>query len=301
MTAPRDPDPRRPGNPVRVDASFARLALDSLEGESPGLRAGMLSHPALAALLRHRRIAGDVACTLETLLDDMLGSVRRTRPSPAVLDAWAGRGDELASFAGAASAFLPECAAFEGNIYLAAGYDIGVAVPPDIVLNAGHPHFLEDPAELGYYAVHEAHHAGFMALREPPPLSGLDEPRSLLRVVRYMTQLEGMGVHAARDVRAEHGALGADEDYGVYADPSAATRVVERYSSLLSMMTDRRRLSGEDVGTILGAMSSGERVWYRFGALAAWRLEQTGGRGALVRSIEEPDIFRAVVDGLLEP
>jgi hypothetical protein len=53
------------------------------------------------------------------------------------------------------------------------------------------------------------------------------------------------------------------------------------------------------VGALLTAMSSGERIWYQFGALACWELERTRGRPALIASITSPDLFAKVVSDLL--
>ena len=79
------------------------------------------------------------------------------------------------------------------------------------------------------------------------------------------------------------------------------------------MMPDPRELTtgrwgpremGREMGTeakcfILNATSSGERIWYQFGALVCWTIEQESGRHKLVDSIADPAIFDNAVSRLL--
>lgn len=292
---------RSPGAPResahRVDSSFARLLLEA--HDLPVRRQKLLEHGALSAMLRHQRLAGNSGATREEVLAKILDSVKRNPVTASVLDAWRGREQELAEHADAAASLLPPEGRFAGTVYLVMGYDIGVAAPPDIVLNVAHEHFLHDPSELGFYATHEAHHVGFLGSRRAPALVELNEPQRLESVVRYMTQLEGMGVHAAYARRRALGALAADRDYRIYLDPTEARRVSARYAQLCAPLATARRLTDAEVGTVLEGMSSGERVWYQFGALACWTLEREKGARALVESIERPRIFQETVSRLL--
>lgn len=298
-TGPRAVVARQRSGGMRVDESFARSVLEVLEHDDSGIRAKLLEHAALEAVIRHQRLAGNQEATREDALARILESARRTRPTSRILDAWAGRDRELAEYVAGAALYLPPELQFSGTLFFVVGYDIGVAAPPDIVLNVGHDHFQTAPSEVGFYATHEAHHVGFMALRRAPALTELNDPRHLGAIIRYMTQLEGMGVHAAYLLRKERGCLGADHDYRVYADAAEAHRVTARYAELTTTLSKASRLSDEDVGAILNAMSSGERVWYQFGALACWTMEQARGRRALTESIEAPDLFDATVSDLL--
>ncbi len=290
----------RPRRPVRIDDSFARLLLRSGDLLSPDLRKKMLSHSALAALLRHQHLMGNQNSTSETLLDSILESVNRTHPTSDVLDAWAGREAVLSASVEDSAHHLPEDVMFKGTVYFVIGYDIGVATPPDLALNVGHEHFLNDSRELGFYATHEAHHVGFMTVRRPPALVELNKPKRLRDVIRYMTQLEGMGVHAVFNARARHDALSADDDYRIYTDRAEGQRVITRYAKLISKIQSDSPISDDDVGTILNDMSSGKRIWYRFGALVSWTLERTRGRGVLIQSIRKPDIFWDVAEEMIQ-
>lgn len=284
---------------VHVDDSFARLALRWLAEDAQGLRLKLLAHPALSAMLRHERLAGDRSITKQALLDRILRSVRRARPTSRVLEAWAGRGDALIWYAGEAARYLPAGTAFTGTIYLAMGYDIGVAAPPDVVLNVAHEHFETAPSELGFYATHEAHHVGFLRFRPVPSMTNLSDPARLRTLVQFMTQLEGMAVHAAYPLRRDRGQLGADHDYSVYANPAEADRVTIRYKEIVTQLSQSDLLRDQQVGAILNAVSSGERLAYRFGALVSWTLERERGRRALIASIETPAVFERAAWSLL--
>lgn len=178
-------------------------------------------------------------------------------------------------------------------------YDIGVAAPPDICLNFAHPHFAGAPDELFHYAVREWHHVGFLGLRALPELSQLSDPDVLGRAVRFFTQLEGMAVHAARPIRARTGQLGGDPDYAVYTDAEAGRRVIDRYREVRDNIRGAPPLDSRLISSILGAMSSGERLWYCFGAIASRHIEDRDGPDALIATIRRPEAFDRAAEALL--
>ncbi|MCA9645421.1 MAG: hypothetical protein H6718_19710 [Polyangiaceae bacterium] len=297
-TSRRVPAVSPPPQASRVDGSFAELLMTG--SGDPSLRPKLLAHPALAAIVRHQKLSGNTGATPEAALEDVFKGLERHPPTRSVLDAWRGRDTELLAAANAAARYLPQGNVFSGEVYLVAGYDIGVAAPPDLILNVAHPHFVDDPRELGFYATHEAHHVGFLALRSAPALTDLNQAPKLRAVVTFMTQLEGMGVHAAYPARSEQHRLDGDDDYQVYADPAQAKAVTERYAELTTTLAQTDgSLEDELVGNVLNAMSSGQRVWYRFGALVCWHLEQHKGRQALIASIRKPELFEEAVRDLL--
>ena len=287
------------GRDARVDSSFARAMAGLVQKNDVSARARLLEHPALDAILRHQRMTGNRATEPSALLDQMLETARRARSTTTVLDAWDGRHRDLLAFATDAAHLLPASWEFSGTVFLIMGYDIGLAAPPDGVLNVVHEHFCRNPEDLGFYATHEAHHLGYLALRPLPVLLDLDQPARLREIVRYMTHLEGMGVHAAYPSRRRHGSLTADDDYSIYLHPGRRRQVIERYAGLAARMAGLSKLPEQEVGQILNGMSSGDRLWYQFGALAAWTLERSRGHAALVDSILNPDEYFAVAEELL--
>lgn len=285
----------------RTSFSFARDALAYGEAPDDVLRRRLEASPALAALLRHRRLSGDTSITADELLARVLDEAEDVAGTRTVLDRWQPRPAELIAAADRSRRHLPPGRGFGGHVYLVVGYDIAVATPPDIAVNAAHAHFRERPEEVAHYVTHEAHHVGFLSLRSMPSLENLSDPAELTGLVRFLTQLEGMAVHSAYEPRRAAGHLGADADYRLYEDAAEAARVTRRYAEVLALAASPGPLSDETIGQVLEAMSSGERLWYRFGALVSWTLEREQGRDELVASITEPEQFQRTADALLAP
>lgn len=285
----------RPGAvQLRIDRSFAQEAL----GDHEAARDKLLVSPALATLVRHQRMSGNRGSSPPALLSRILSKKNDVSGANRVLRAWRGRDAELSRYAGAAGRFLPSDIVIRGTLYFVIGYDIGVAAPPDIAINVAHNHFIKAPSEVGHYVTHETHHLGFLAKRKMPPLERLNVPSVVHRLIRFMTQMEGMAVHAAYAGRRAAGAVDADGDYTIYNDISAAKRIVTRYKAVVEAV-GTKTLSPRLVGATLGAMSSGERLWYRFGAIVAHRIERHDGVQALVDSVEHPRRFEQAAKQLL--
>ena len=289
-----DPQPAE----ERVDATFAGMALATIAGEQ-NHREALLAHPALAALVRHQQMSGNSSPDPGQILDGILASPGNTTSGAANLEYLRDGEAGLWVDALASSAYLPAGASIGGDLFLIVGYDIGVASPPDMALNIAHSNFTDEPAELGFYATHEAHHVGFLSLRPFPDLEHLDDPEVLGALIRFCTQMEGMAVHAAYPAREAAGALGADQDYVVYTDEARAQQVVARYAEVLGLLDGLDQVDGATINQVLSAMSSGERLWYQFGALVSRKIEQDSGREALVSSVTDPAIFDAAVTSLL--
>ena len=289
---------RAPATRFSVDATFA---LAVIEGNYD--RRALLNSPAMAAILRHRKMTGAPTDNPGGVLDKMMGRIKNPSGAAKVLQYWRGRHAKLVRCAFAARRHIPDRVSLDGKIILAAGYDIGVASPPDIVLNVAHPHFVAAPAELCHYVTHEVHHVGFLALRKIPDVSSaLRTRKALMSLIRFMTQMEGTAVHAAYGPRKTAGALGADADYRVYRDQRHAEQVRRDYAIALRRL-ERAEVEGKFnqslAGEVLTTLSSKDRLWYRYGALVARELEQTSGRRALVLSIRQPEPFYLMAAKLL--
>ncbi len=114
-----------------------------------------------------------------------------------------------------------------------------------------------------------------------------------------MAHMEGMAVHAAYEGRRAQGHLDADADYRVYVDPAAGEAARLRFAEVLASVPTDGPVPGATVGAVLEAMSSGERLWYRFGALACHRMEASVGRRRLVASLRDATEFEAFAKTLL--
>ena len=286
----------------RIDATFAEAALRHVARKSDELKR-LRTHRALGVLLRHQRMSGNPRPDADALLRRILAEPGDTEGATDVLTTWRGREKELRSNSAAAERLLPASApsleSLGGVIYFVVGYDIGVAAPPDVVINVAHRHFAAHPGEVGPYITHEAHHVGFLSIRGAPSLDGIDDPARLLALIRFFTHLEGMGVHAAYAARRAAGTLGLEPDYAVYADEKLARRTCERYREVLQDASSPAPLAPPVVGRILDAMSSGERLWYRVGALAAREIERQRGRASLAATVEAPGTFHRAVEALV--
>ena len=183
--------------------------------------------------------------------------------------------------------YLPADFRFHGRLFLTYGYDIGVAFAPNASLNGTQAHFKEHPRELLYYAIHELHHVGFMTYQPPPRLADITTCADLLRLVEYSTQLEGMAVWAAFARRRDEHALGDDRDYLALEDAARMQADVAAYLKEYEYLKARGAQPADaEAWAVSHRMSSGERLWYRVGALMARRIEAAKGRATLVELVK---------------
>jgi hypothetical protein len=294
--ARREEGARGPDLEVRLDRRFARAWLDAYPHKPRPEE--LISSPALAALVRHARLSGDADASPESVLRRIYAAHYEPPGLRRVMDHWARKRALLLRHVGEALVYLPPGTRPPRTVFFVVGYDIGVASPPDVALNLGHPRLMQYPTELGYLLTHEAHHVGFLQHRPMPSLLGLEEPRRLLALIHGLTQMEGMAVHAARASRAEDGQLARDADYRVYREPAFAARALKRYQEIARAVARSPRLAPRDVGAVLEAMSTKERLWYRVGAIVCERIEAWEGREALVETITRPERFVAVLESL---
>jgi hypothetical protein len=180
----------------------------------------------------------------------------------------------------------PPGAEVQGRVFFTWGYDIGVAEGVNASLNLAHPRFLERPSEVWYYCVHEMHHTLVMRLHPLPRLAEVNDTSDLLKLIRYLTFLEGTAVYAAYDARRRGGALADDPDYLALEDPVAMHDLDRAYVELYERIegSGSRPLVDED-WALLESFSSGPRLWYRVGARMAATIDAKYGR----------ETFRSVV------
>jgi len=282
-----------PAPEVRLDAEFARLALEHVRTGDPALLEALARTPAAAHLLTHAR-AFDNEDVPRDSAAALVAHLLAPSPERAAGSATCARSLELfegtmradRSWIGDVERYLPPDRRLRATVHLTFGYDIGVAYGDQASLNCAHPRFAKDPRELLYYAVHELHHAGFMAFQPPVPFARVRTCADLLEVVRRHTQMEGMAVLSALPRRAAEGALASDGDSTALADPAEMRREEARYAELVrSLELCGEEPAGTEAWGVVERMSS-ERLWYRVGARMAQRIERARGRRALVELIE---------------
>jgi hypothetical protein len=302
-TAPISRDPHRPialsalvpaadplhAHALQFDARFAQTAVEYL-GSADEAHIPVLGRlPATAHLLGHaRQFEYDVPkASGEALVRELLARVAGR--SEAIRDSVAYFVGPLLDdphWIGDVLRYLPADFRFHGDLFLIAGYDIGVAFAPHASLNAAHRHFEGHSRELLYYAIHELHHVGFMTYSPPPRLSDLKTCADVLQLVEYSTALEGTAVLAALDRRTRERALADDDDYSALGDEQRMEQDEARYFQEYDALK-RRGLEVADAEAlaVIERMSGGERLWYRVGARMAARVERTLGRSALITLI----------------
>lgn len=286
--------------PPRIDSTFAILALDYLETDDRKLLQIIAETDAAHHLAAHSRrvsLSGDVKDTFE-LVEHIL-----TSPSVAEINHEEVRArlssiesDKISQLRcwTEAAALLPDGALSGTVLYLTVGYDIGVAVAGQASINLVHPHFLDNsPEEVWFYIVHEIHHAGFQKYNPLPALLDTRSISDLAYLIKYLTHMEGLAVHAARRWRTVRGALEWDSDYEALLDTERMdTYEREFFSSYNSLMGEGERPIEKEDWEILGRMSTGNRLWYRVGASMADRIEKALGLEVLIATVEEgPEAF----------
>lgn len=277
---------------LTFDARFARTAVEYVRNGNPALLDVIAALPAAQHLVNHAR-----QFDYDVPKDSPMSLVRHLlAPSPD-LTAQAGEVERsLAFFTGPLLAdphwvndvlhYLPSGFHFRGSLFLTFGYDIGVALAPNASLNGAHRHFDGKPRELLYYAIHELHHVGVNTYQPPPQIADIKSCADILRLVDYATELEGMAVYAARARRAAEHALQADPDYVALENPEQMCVLEQRYDEQVQYLKRRGdEPADQDAFAVVDRMSSGDRLWYRVGALMAARIEQKLGHAALVALI----------------
>ena len=277
---------------LSFDARFAQAAVNYVRSRDPALPEILAQLPATQHLLNHA-----MHFDYDVPKNSPLELVTYLLPASRDLKAEADRVERsIAYFTGPmlddphwvneVLYYLPSGFRFRGSLFLTFGYDIGVALAPNASLNGAHRHFAENQRELLYYAIHELHHVGVNTYQPPPRISDIKTCADILRLVDYSTELEGMGVYATyRRREAEH-ALQDDPDYVALANPEQMRVLERRYNELYENLKHRKNEPADrDAFSVVEKMSSGDRLWYRVGAMMAGRIEQTLGHEALIKII----------------
>lgn len=286
------------GQDLVFDARFAALALDFFRTGDARFRDEIALLPATAHLLAHARnfdydVPKDSPGSLvASLLSPATEKAKRISTCRESLAFFTGPMLDDPHWVSDALRYLPDSFRFRGNLFLTFGYDIGVAFSPNASLNGAQRHFDGHPRELLYYAIHELHHAGFMSLRPPPRWPDLKTCRDLLAAVQYHTQLEGMAVLAAWDWRRATNALNDDADYVALQDGERMPKDTAAYFRDYDHLAGRGDQPLDAGARAVTERMSGERLWYRVGALLARRIEESRGRAALIALVgQDPALF----------
>jgi hypothetical protein len=198
---------------------------------------------------------------------------------------------EEASYLGEVLRYLPKGHSFNTIVYLVVGYD-NIVFGEDVALNLSFWQFHADKRESVYYLIHELAHAGYFKYHDMPQLREMRSINDLLRVIRVLTHLEGMGVISAfRKRTVDNGFL--DRDYQVLMNDAERKRRVEEYFRALTKLerNSRRMLKTQHL-TVFNKMSGRKtRLWYITGCHMAQQIERSYGietlRKLIIKGAEE--------------
>ena len=111
----------------------------------------------------------------------------------------------------------------------------------------------------------------------------------MAKLIEYFTHLEGMAVYAAYDERLKDNALNNDPDYMALQDIALMKKYTKRYFEIYNhfLAHSNDNLTEKD-WSMLGELSSGDRLWYRVGAQMAANIDKKSGRNKLTGLIAEP-------------
>lgn len=283
-----------------LDTSFVKYVLNTLQKNAHSSSETVLQHPALQAIVRHQKMSGAFQATVRKIWKCISRKNIYHARVKRVLSYIQKQGQHICQLWNESAAYLPSSFRFTGRIYFVVGYDIGVASPPDILINIAHPRFLREPREIGAYIIHELHHVGFLRHQKMPYLKGLPKRSTTLQLIRWATQSEGMAVHAAYAYRKRHHLLHLDPDYSIYTDCKRRNAVIRGYKRRLADVQSSSQQQVNRLGSILTEMSSKGRLWYQFGAIVAQSLIHKKGTQYLINSILNPNLFQSEVRTILK-
>ena len=197
--------------------------------------------------------------------------------------------------------YLPRGHLFDTTIYLIGGYD-SIVYGEDVALNLTFRKYLDDPREAVYYLIHELSHAGYFRYRKMPDLRRINTSHDLLKIVRLLTHLEGMGVASPLRERLKEGAL-ADDDYRVLLNKSKRRARVREYFELISRLENAPNRLVRPGDPELGDFSSKPgRLWYVAGGHMALTIEEGCGLGKLQNIVKSgPKRFFETYERLEDP
>ncbi len=186
--------------------------------------------------------------------------------------------------------YLPDNFEYSGNLFFTFGYDLGVVFSNNASVNLAHPHYLEHQHEIKYYAIHELHHAGFVALKNNMmPSLNITKYREMAELIEYYTHLEGMGTYASLALRKKENAMDTDDDYIALADSALMEEYEKEYFRIYyHFKNDPQREIEDNDWEMISVLSDDKRLWYRVGAYIAQTIDEKLDRKKLVDLISEP-------------
>jgi hypothetical protein len=283
---------------VIVDARVVELALAYLVSPRESLLSELASSPGAIKTHAHARRFGNTDDSAldfwKSILDDASrdhpGCEERIQSNLAYLES---HESTVLSAIREIEEYLPVNYKFQTRLNLILGYDIGIVSQGEAMLNIAHSHFSHDRRELVYLIMHELHHVAYTDYHPIYSLDELETTDDFVRIIRYSTHLEGLGVYAPLNRRIEENGLG-HEDYQFLLDSHERSSRVEKYFEIFEELNreDNRELKDSDFEIMDRMSGKGSRLWYVTGAHMCKVIDEELGRKALTNTIiDGPDSF----------
>jgi hypothetical protein len=295
---------------VSYDFSFATLALQFLETADTNILYEIADLDASRHLLNHARRFNDHIPHASTIslvkhlllpLDELPGSLPELKRNLHFARQQLANSDLPQSVC---IEYLPDDYELQANLYFTFGYDIGVVYENNASLNLAHVHFIKNYNELKYYAIHELHHAGFVALKNNQmPSLNISTYAEMADLIAYFTQLEGMGTYAPLALRKRENALDTDSDYVALQNKALMDDLEHEFFDIyFHFKNNPEQLLDDADWEKLTRLSGGNRIWYRVGARMCQQIDVAVGRAKLTGLIAGPsELFIETYLNLKQP
>lgn len=186
--------------------------------------------------------------------------------------------------------YLPKGFQYSSKLFFTVGYDLGVVFQNNSSVNIAHSHYIKYKNEIKYYSIHELHHAGFMILKgNMMPSLNISTHDEMAKLIEFLTQMEGMAVYSAMEIRIKENSMYSDNDYVALQDSIKMKEYEKNYFDILNYFKNSQLDTITDNDWEMFSLLSGkDRLWYRVGAKMSLEIDKTYGREKLTSLISLP-------------
>ena len=281
---------------IELDNSFIDICLKFIDNRTKDIFEDLIAHPAGIKVhshaVRYDNTNEPIEAFWRNITENQFNQEMENHINSAIefleenKDLFASSMDEVAEY-------LPKDLQLKCKLYTMVGYDIGIVSEGSAFINIAHRFFKENPYELIFIPMHEAHHVGYIHYNPTFSFSELKRLSDLKKAVRFSTHLEGLAVYAPLRRRLETGCV-AHEDYSALMDEEIAEQRKVQYFDLVKELerTADRKITDDDFGIFEPMSEPGTRLWYVTGAYMAKIIDEKLGREALRETVRQgPDSF----------
>jgi len=278
---------------VTFDFSFAEDALKFLKSNSEIIPDYLLNHSAAKIIHAHYSFfhySGKLLSRKE-LMDDIF---KKMKPSDIDIKkikntlSYLKENVEELSYLAAEEALqiAPKNYDLSSTIFIGIGYDIGIVFNGSVVMNISHKLYLDNPREVLYFAIHELSHVVLYSYQPPFRFSDLKSKEDIIKVLKFHTHLEGLGVITPYEIRKREQDFN-HIDYQTLQDSEKMIVLDKKFRTLIKEAEKgpEREIEERDWKSI--EICSDERLWYTVGCKMAQSIINSIGMNELIDTIEK--------------